>query len=122
MKFYYLLFLLIVGGLIFIITNPERRIRQAQEEAPATEQITHRTFRIKMPIEDPKDRPVADILWFQKAAKLALKNRTPWFNVLEQKFAPDSVEGVIQLETDPMKGEYDANEILSLHLLDEVAE
>jgi hypothetical protein len=122
MKFYYLLFLLVVGGLIFIITNPKRENPQAQEEAPSTQQLSNSTFRIKMDIVEENDRPVADILWFQKAAKVALDNKIPWFNVLEQKFGTDSVEGVIQLEPDPMKGEYDANEILSLHLLDEVAE
>lgn len=121
MKFYYLLFLLLAGGLIFINTKPKPE-RQAQEEAPTTEQITSNTFRIRMEIETENDRPVADILWFQKAAELAIKNKIPWFNVLEQHISPNAVEGVIQLEPDPMKGEYDANEILSLHLTDEIAE
>ena len=122
MKFYYLLFLLVIGGLIFILTNPNRGNPQAQQEPPSTQQLSNSTSRITMDIVEENDRPVADILWFQKAAKVALDNKVPWFNVLEQKFDTHSVEGVIQLEPDPMKGEYDANEILSLHLLDEVAE
>jgi hypothetical protein len=65
---------------------------------------------------------VADILWFQKAAELAIKNRVPWFNVLEEKNTPTYVEGVIELVDDPMKGEYDANEILGLHLTEGIEE
>ena len=122
MKFYYLLFLLLVGGLIFLMTKTPGPNPQAQEEAPITEQLGQDTFRIKMDIESENDQPVADILWFQKAAELALKKKIPWFNVLEQRISPTSVEGVNQLEPDPMKGEYDANEILSLHLTDEFAQ
>ncbi|MBA2403665.1 MAG: hypothetical protein H0V66_02755 [Bdellovibrionales bacterium] len=122
MKNYYLLFLLLVGGLIFIMTKPNPERRQAQEEAPMTEQITEKTFRIKMDIETENDQPVADILWFQQAAQLALDKKIPWFNVLEQHISPTNVEGVIELINDPMQAEYDANEILSLHLKDEFAQ
>ena len=122
MKFYYLLFLLVVGGLIFVMTGASRGDRQAQEESPPARQLSQNTFRIKMDIIEENDRPVADILWFQRAAKVALDNKVPWFNVLEQTISTNSVDGVIQLEPDPMKGEYDANEILSLHLLEEIAE
>jgi hypothetical protein len=80
------------------------------------------TFRIYMDIESENDRPVADILWFRKAARVALEQRSPWFNVLEQQIGQDAVDGVIQLEKDPMKAEYDAHEILSLHLGDETAD
>ena len=75
-----------------------------------------------MDIESENDRPVADILWFQKAARVALEQRVPWFNVLEQKIGDNAVEGSIQLENDPMRAEYDANEILSLQLEDETAD
>lgn len=122
MKLYYLLFLFLVGGLIFVIANPTKNIPQAQEERPKAEQIGRNSFRIKLDIEDKKDKSLADIIWFQKAAEVALSKNTPWFNVLEQKISDSTVEGIIQLETDPMKGEYDANEILSLQITDEVAE
>lgn len=122
MKLYYLLFLLLVGGLIFMISNPTKRVEQAQEEGPKIEQVGKYAFRIKLDIESVKDRSLADIVWFQRAAEVALDKKIPWFNVLEQKYTDTSVEGVIQLEPDPMKAEYDANEILSLELTDEVAE
>ena len=123
MKIYYIFFLLLAGGLIFftVKNNPEKRMSAHQiqrEEAPMTEQLTKNTFRIVMEIESPNDEPVADILWFQQAAEIALENKNPWFNVLEQKLSPGSAEGVIELVKDPMKAEYDANEILSLHLDD----
>jgi len=122
MKPYYLFFFLILGGLILVISNPNAGPKQAQEEVPMVEKMSKNTFRIKMDIETENDRPVADILWFQQAAELALKKKIPWFNVLEQRISSLAVEGIIQLEPDPMKGEYDANEILSLQLSDEVAE
>jgi hypothetical protein len=123
MKIYYIFFLLLAGGLIFITVknNPEQRMSASQiqrEEAPMTEQLTKNTFRIVLEIESPNDEPVADILWFQQAAELALDKNIPWFNVLEQKLSPGSAEGIIELVKDPMKAEYDANEILSLHLDD----
>ncbi len=71
MKFYYLLFLLLVGGLIFVISTPPVP-RQAQEEPPAAEQISKNTYRITADIKSMSDRSIADIVWFQKAAELAL--------------------------------------------------
>lgn len=123
MKIYYIFFLLLAGGLIFftVKNNPVQRVSANQiqrEEAPMTEQLTKNTFRIVMEIESPNDEPVADILWFQQAAEIALDNKNPWFNVLEQNISPGTAEGVIELIKDPMKAEYDANEILSLHLDD----
>lgn len=121
MKFARLLFVLLVGSLIFLVARPTPLKRQAQEAmATESEQLALGTFRIRMPIESDNDVPVADILWFQEAAEVAIAQKVPWFNVLEQEMSMDEVDGVIQLENDPMKAEYDANEILSLHLSDEV--
>jgi len=108
MKPYYTLFLLLIFGLIFVVSKndpgqPMYSQIQAEEAAPETEQLSRDTFRIRMDIEEKNDQPVADILWFQKAAELALEQNIPWFNVLEQKISPYDVEGVIQLEKDPMK-------------------
>lgn len=121
MKFYHVLFLLLVGGLIFVVNKTESpMIKQAQEAFPSLEQLSKNSYRVRLFIEEENDKAVADILWFQMAAKVALKKKTPWFNVLEQTIKDNSVEGVIQLENDPMKAEYDANEILSLQLSDEI--
>jgi len=121
MKFYHVLFLLLVGGLIFVVNKTESpMMKQAQEAFPSLEQLSKNSYRVRLFIEEENDKAVADILWFQMAAKVALEKKTPWFNVLEQTIKDNSVEGVIQLENDPMKAEYDANEILSLQLSDEI--
>ena len=119
MKLYFTVFLFLVSGLIFLALNPKAENRQAQEEAPQTEQISKNTFRIRMEINSARDKSMSDILWFQKAAELAIEQKIPWFNVLEQNMTSSYVEGLIELERDPMKAEYDANEILSLNLTDE---
>ena len=127
MKPYYLLFLFVVGGLIFatVKTKSMNHLgarQEQQEQAPVAEEVSPNTYHIRMEIESENDGPVADILWFQEAARIAMEKDMPWFNVLEQKLSAGSVEGVIQLEKDSMKAEYDANEILSLHLTDEAIE
>ena len=122
MKLYYLLFLLVIAGIIFIVANPRDELPQAQEEAPRIEEISNNTFRIKIDIQGSEGNMSHDILWFQKAAELANEKKIPWFNVVEQSISTTSIEGIIKLERDPMKAEYDANEILSLELSDEVAE
>lgn len=116
MKLSYLLFPVVVFGLIFIFSEKVPRGRQAQEAEPSTIQISPLTYKIKLEIESENDRAIADILWFHEAAKLAMQRKIPWFNVLDEKITPYEVEGVIELERDPMKAEYDANEILSLQL------
>lgn len=127
MKPYYLFFLLVVGGLIFatVKTKPLSNLgarQEQQEQAAFTEEVSPNMYHIRMEIESENDEPVADILWFQEAAQIAMEKEMPWFNVIEQKLGAGSVEGVIQLVKDPMKAEYDANEILSLHLTDEAVE
>ena len=122
MKLYYLLFLLVIAGIIFIVANPRDELLQAQEEAPRIEEISNTTFRIKIDIQGSEGNMSPDILWFQKAAELANEKKIQWFNVVEQSISTTSIEGIIKLERDPMKAEYDANEILSLELSDEVAE
>ncbi len=71
-------------------------------------------FRIAYDMPTVTDEPLADIIWMKKAAEVAVKNENPYFNVTEQTYREEEVEGVIELMEDPMKAEYDANEILSL--------
>ncbi len=116
MRSYYLLFLLLAFGLIFIFTSTPAPRKQAQEAGPILREIARNTYRIHFEINSEKEKPIADILWFHEAAKVALRKKIPWFNVLEEKITPYYVEGIIQLEKDPMKAEYDAYEILNLQL------
>lgn len=122
MKFSYLVFLLLASALIFVMSKPDPMQMQAQEEDPPmaiTQNLSENNYRIKMDI-DPESREPADILWFQRAAEVALDNKIPWFNVIQQYSSDDYIEGTIQLIDDPMKADYDANEILSLQLTDEI--
>lgn len=122
MKLSYLIFLLLTGALIFAMSRPAPMDRQAQEEAApmaTAETINQNNYRIRMDI-DPSDQELADILWFQKAAEVALEKKKPWFNVIQHYISSDYIEGTIELINDPMKAEYDAYEILSLRLTDEV--
>lgn len=119
MKPLHVLFLLLVTALIFVVAKPDRpmMVRQAEEAAPfRVKQVSTNTYRISLDIIDDDDLPVSDIKWFQKVADFALENRNPWFNVLEQNMGDQEVDGVIELVADPLKGDYDANEILSLQL------
>ena len=122
MKLSYLMFLLFAGTLIFVMSRPDPMAKQAQEEAPPTamtEAVNENNYRIRMDINS-EDNELADILWFQKAAEVALEKKKPWFNVIQHFTSDDYIEGTIELINDPMKAEYDAYEILSLRLTDEV--
>lgn len=89
--------------------NEERQEEQSVEEAMST---THRVvYRYRSGEED-----VADIYWLNKAAAFALKNGSPYFNVLEQKITQNRVDGIIELTSDATKAQYDAREIRDLAL------
>lgn len=124
----------IVAALLFLIpmmNNQQHSAfeREAQEEAPMEEMLEEsNTFKIIYEVKRPEDESIADIIWMKEAAEVALKEGIPYFNVLEQKvrtrFNAESnqnlsvVEGIIELEADPMRAEFDAHEIQSLVLTD----
>lgn len=124
---------IIVAALMFLIPqmNKERRPfeKQAQEEAPMGEMLEeYNTYKISYSVQRPQEEPIADIIWMKKAAEVAHRAGIPYFNVLSQKISKRFVKrydrnlsvvtGVIQLDNDPMRAEYDANEIESLVLTD----
>lgn len=105
--------------------------RQAQEEAPIEEVLQEKnTFRIVFEVKTPEEETIADIMWMKKAAEVAINEGVPHFNVLEQTVTtrPDTdsgeefsvVDGVIELDQDPMRAEFDAREIQSLVLTDDL--
>ncbi|GEM_PF-1779189 len=121
----------IVAVLLFLIPmmNQEQSAfeREAQEESPMERVLgEENTYKITYEVERPEDESIADILWMKLAAEMALEQKIPYFNVLDQEIytVRDEetgeeqmiVEGVIQLDTDPMRAEYDAHEIESLVL------
>lgn len=127
--------IVIIAALMFLIPtmrNEQREFeREAQEEAPIEEMIGEEshTYKVLFESRSPEEEKIADILWMKKAAETATDAGIPYFNVLKQKmtkrFVPklnrevSVVEGVIQLDNDPINAEYDAHEIESLVLTDE---
>ena len=121
----------IVAALLFLIPmmNQEQSAfeREAQEESPIEKVLgEENTYKITYEVERPEDETIADILWMKLAAEMALEQKIPYFNVLDQDIytvrdeetGEDQtiVEGVIQLDSDPMRAEYDAHEIEALVL------
>lgn len=122
-------FLFVVAiALLFLMTIEEkgrpRQDREAQEEDPRDRAV--QTLQIRYSALSPMEAPIADIIWMKKASEMALSMGTPYFNVLTQKiiyrfsskYKMDLpvVHGIIQLENDPMKAEFDAHEIENLIL------
>lgn len=121
----------ILAALLFLIPTMKKEktaFEREEEEAPIEEvmEAESPTFKITYEIQVPNEEPVGDIIWMKKAAEVANKAGIPYFNVLEQKvkrrFVEEYqrelsiIEGVIELKDDPMKAEYDANEIEALIL------
>ena len=127
-------FLIVIAlALIFLIPMAKKESfshkRQAQEEVLESEYgdfgAIH-TMKVSYVALSPAEAPIADIIWIKKASEVALDSGTPYFNVLKQKITQKFnskyrmdlpvVEGIIQLEDDPMRAEFDAYEIESLIL------
>lgn len=121
----------ILAALLFLIPmmNQEQSVfeREAQEEPPMEKvQGEENTYKITYEVENPEDESIADILWMKLAAKMALEQKIPYFNVIDQEIHKlrdeetgeeyTVVEGLIELDPDPMRAEYDAHEIESLVL------
>lgn len=128
--------IVIAVALLFLIPTMKKEDtflhRQMQEEAPIEmqeEEEEINTFKISFESRNPQEEPIADIMWMKKAAETARDAGIPYFNVLKQKirkrYVPkyktelSVVEGIIQLDNDPMRAEYDANEIEALVLTDQ---
>lgn len=127
--------IVIIAALMFLIPTMKKEQSafeiEAQEEAPVEEILENEsnTFKIFYEARSPDEEPVADIIWMKKAAEVAQDAGVPYFNVLKQDIRKkyvkkynmelSVVEGVIQLDNDPMRAEYDAQEIESLVLTNE---
>lgn len=121
----------ITAALMFLVPTMKKDNqsfeREMQEEAPMEEMLeTPNTYKITYEVQSPKEEAIADIIWMKKAAEVAQNAGIPYFNVLEQKVRKQYVkkfksqlsvvEGVIELDNDPMRAEFDAQEIESLVL------
>lgn len=123
--------IVIIAALMFLIPTMKKEQvvtyeREAQEEDPLEEisDTELNTFKISYQVMSPDEEPVADIIWMKKAAEVARDEGVPYFNVVKQDIRKrfvkkynmelSVIEGVIQLDNDPMRAEFDANEIESL--------
>lgn len=98
---------------------------QEREEA-GPEQIDEMIFRVIHHNDRIEDEPIADIIWLKRAAEVALENGSPYFHVIEQTATKEFnrehnmnltlIEGIIELDQDPMNAEYDAYVISELEL------
>ena len=118
---------IIVAALLFLIPSMRQEKgafeRQMQEEAPYEEIMEEpNTYKITYEVKKASEESLADIHWMKKAASVAKDAGIPYFNVLEQKVKKQNglsvVEGIIELDNDPMRAEFDAQEIESLVLTD----
>lgn len=102
----------------------EEQEREEIEVEPI--QIDELMFRVIHHNDRIEDEPIADIIWLKRAAEVALENGSPYFHVIEQnttkEFNPELnmnltlIEGIIELNQDPMSAEYDAHVISELEL------
>jgi len=98
------------------------------EEPNRDEYKDEAIFEVTFQASNSKEDAVADIIWLKQAAKVALRNGSPYFHVvhrsIKKKFNRpvgerlNHVEGIIELDFDPMLAEYDAHEINALVLND----
>jgi hypothetical protein len=125
---------IIIAALMFLIPTMKKERtafeREAQEEAPMEEVMEEpNTYKVTYEVQKPSQEALADILWMKKAAEISRDAGIPYFNVLEQKVRKQFVkkykkelsvvEGVIELDNDPMRAEFDAQEIESLVLTEQ---
>lgn len=125
--------IVIIAALMFL--NPTMKkeqaglLREAQEYEETAQEITtdrSHTYKITFQAATPDEDAIADIIWMKRAAEVARDAGIPYFNILEQKTQERFVKryrtkltkviGVIQLDKDPMRAEYDASEIEDLVL------
>lgn len=104
----------------------QEEVMQEEVAAEVDHNYAGETYRVVYKAPGAKESSMADIIWLKKAAEVAMDAGIPHFNVrkktVSKKFHSRAhrsltvVEGVIELDNDPMRAEYDANEILSLVL------
>jgi hypothetical protein len=113
---------------LFPILKEEKQfVRQEQvEESRKPSEVSSKTYKVVYEVPSPNEEHLADIFWLRYAAEVAIDSGTPYFNILKQSIRKNfsqryqvnltTIEGLIELEYDPMKAEYDAHEIEGLFI------
>lgn len=109
-----------------IIKEEKKSIRQEQEVMRKPSEVNSKTFKVVYEVPSPNEEHLADIFWLKYAAEIAVESGTPYFNIIKQSIRKNfnqryqvhltTIEGIIELEYDPIKAEYDAHEIESLFI------
>ncbi len=124
----------VIAAVLFlfpIIKEEKQLVRQEQEEdIRQPSGINSKIFKVVYEVPSPNEEDLADIFWLRYAAEVAIDSGTPYFNIIKQSirknFSPrhkvnlTTIEGLIELEYDPMKAEYDAHEIESLFIVNSI--
>jgi hypothetical protein len=125
--------IVIIAALMFVIPTMKKEqaglLREAQEDEKTVQEMDmdrSHTYKITFQATTPDEDAIADIMWMKRAAEVARDAGIPYFNILEQKTQERFVKryrtkltmvmGVIQLDKDPMRAEYDASVIEDLVL------
>lgn len=122
--------IIVIAAVIFLVPIKKNQSAaprvEAQEEAPQNSQKIIRRFKLTYEVTNPRLEEIADIIWMKKAAEVAIDAGIPFFNIVEQKktrrFIRNAgqkfsfIQGIIELDPDPMRAEFDAQEIESLVL------
>ncbi len=126
-----LILFLAVGPLRSKYFSPPKHNEHRQEEVAREDDMfeSGETIQVSFRPQKSEENQLVDILWLKKAALVAIDAGIPHFNVRKKEISKffhrklqrrmNHIEGVIELESDQMRAQYDANEILSLTLPEE---
>jgi hypothetical protein len=126
---------LLIASFLFAVGIPSKsRPTYQKTNEPQRQEVTvqemesfgNDEYYIEFQTRSPEENSIADILWLREAAQVALDAGIPYFSIIHQEKESgfDSkmqarikrIKGDIKLDNDPMKAQFDANEILALAL------
>lgn len=126
---------LLIASFLFAVGIPSKsrptfqRTGPIQEQEIAIEEVGSfegDEYYIEFQTRTQEENSIADILWLREAAQVALDAGIPYFSITQQekenrfdkerKISTRRIMGEIKLDNDPMRAQFDANEILALAL------
>lgn len=120
--------IVILASLMFLIPTMKQKKGEIEIQAQEEEanHFQDKSYLVIYEAKGIEEESIADILWLKKAAAIALEHDRPYFSIKDQsikkKFNKKQsrdlsiIEGRIELNSDPVKSEYDAYVIEDLIL------